>query len=195
MDPELSKLLKEIEDFARDNDSKVKNHLEQMLCVTPDTGLFLNIMTRAVKAKSVLEIGTSIGYSTLWIADGLRLAEGIVTTIEISENRAKLARKNFQRSNFERFIEMHIADARDYVKTLKPLSFDLVFWDAERPQYLSYWEDVDRSLKIGSLLIVDNAISHPQELGMFFNRVQVSNRYAFQTLPIGKGEFIALKLS
>jgi predicted O-methyltransferase YrrM len=194
MDPELGRLLKEIEEFGTAHDTKVKSHFEQMLCVTPDTGSFLYIMTRAVKAGKVLEIGTSIGYSTLWIADAVRAVEGIVTTVEISEKKANIARKNFERSNLSRFIEMHIADAREFVKGLESASFDLVFWDAERPQYLSYWSEVDRVLKSGSLLIVDNATSHPHELTQLFERVRSSNRFLSQILPIGKGEFLALKL-
>jgi predicted O-methyltransferase YrrM len=194
MDPQLISLLKEIERFATTHDSKVKNHLEQLLCVTPETGSFLNIVTRAVKGKHVLEIGTSIGYSTLWIADALCYSEGIVTTIEISENKAQLARKNFERSGLSKFIEMHLEDAREYLKKLEPSFFDLVFWDAERSQYVSYWGEVDRVLKTGSILIVDNATSHPHELVRLIELVEASNRYLSQTLPIGKGEFIALKI-
>ena len=81
------------------------------------------------------------------------------------------------------------------LKSHREESFDIVFLDAERPQYVSYWRQLKTVLKKGGLLIVDNALSpHPEELVDFFKLIDDSGEFLAQTLSIGKGEFIALKL-
>lgn len=87
LDNDLASFLEEVYEFGVDHDSRTKNHTEKMLNITPDTGLFLSITIQAVRARRVLEIGTSNGYSTLWIADALRQTNGRVVTVEVSELR------------------------------------------------------------------------------------------------------------
>ena len=194
---ELTKLLDEIFSFGTDNDSKIKTHSDQMLNITPDTGIFLSILIQATSASRVLEIGTSNGYSTIWIADALSrgVTGGTVATIEVSKKKFEMAKENFEKSGLSRFIEPHLADVRSYLKEeVKDESIDFVFLDAERSQYISYWSDIDRVLKTNGLLVVDNALSpKPEELIDFFTLVKQSHRYLMQTLQIGKGEMIGLK--
>ena len=197
MNEELSEFLQNLYEFGTNYDSKNKSHYEQMLNITPDTGLFLSILAQATNAKRVLEIGTSNGYSTIWIADALRNVEegkGKVTTVEISEKKFKMAIDNFAKSGLARYIDSHFGDIRSFLKNVSDGSVDLTFLDAERPQYSSYWKDLDRVLKTSGLLVVDNALSpKPQELIDFFKLIEESGRYLSQTLQVGKGELIALK--
>ena len=165
-----------------------------MLNITPDTGLFLSVIIQAVRASKVLEIGTSNGYSTLWLADAARNTNGKVTTVEVSPKKAAMAKNNFERSGLSKYIDSCVADIRVFLKSQSDESFDFVFLDAERPQYSSYWKDLDRVLKRGRLLVVDNALSpKPDELLDFIKLVNDSTRYLSQTLQIGKGELVALK--
>ena len=180
MNEDLSNLLVEIYEFGTDHDSKIKSHAEQLLNITPDTGLFLSILIQATRADSILEIGTSNGYSTLWIADALKNNDGgKVTTVEVSEKKAEMARDNFQKSGLYQYIDSHLQDVRAFLKTQAAESFDMIFLDAERPQYVSYWNDVDRVLKTGGLLIVDNVLSpKPDELVDFSKLVNgLANTY------------------
>lgn len=195
MDKELNQLLSKLYDFGTEHDSKNKAHSEQMLNITPDTGLFLSLLIQITKVREVLEIGTSNGYSTIWIADALRESGGKVTTIEVSKKKFEMAEENFEKSGVSQFIDSHLGDAKTFLEEeVRDESVDLLFLDAERPQYVSYWTDIDRVLKTGGLLVVDNALSpKPEELGGFFKLVEVSGRYLSQTLPIGKGEMVALK--
>lgn len=194
LNEELVKLLSEISEFGINHDRKITAHEEQMLNITPDTGLFLSIIVQATRATRVLEIGTSNGYSTLWIADALRNTNGKVTTVEVSESKASMAKNNFERSGLSRYIDLHLADVRRFLRDQADESFDLMFLDAERPEYTSYWIDIDRVLNTGGLLIVDNALSpRPEELVGFFKLINDSTRYLSQTLLIGKGQMIALK--
>ena len=195
MNEDLSRLLESIYEFGSKHDATNRNHSEQMLNITPETGLFLQIITRAVRANNMLEVGTSDGYSTLWIADALSDHGGRVTTVEVSESKFSMARENFEKSGgLSKYIDSRLGDVREFLKEQSRESFDLIFLDAERSQYVTYWKDLDRVLKTGSLLIVDNALSpKPEELRDFFNLVDSSGRYLSLALNLGKGEMIALK--
>jgi predicted O-methyltransferase YrrM len=195
MDDKLSRLLEEIYESGVEHDSKTADRSKRMLNITPDAGLFLSILVRAVRAERVLEIGTSNGYSTIWIADALRQEHGKVVSVEVSREKEVMARGNLERSGLSDFVDLREGDAGSLLRTLDSRSFDLVFMDAERTQYLSYWEDVDRVLRPGGTLLVDNAIEpKPEELVDFFAHVNGSGRYTSQVLPVGKGEFLAVKL-
>lgn len=194
MDRKLARLLRDIHNFGVDHDSRIKDHAEQMLNITPDTGSFLSLIIQAVGAKRVLEIGTSDGYSTVWIADALRPGGGKVVTIEASNRKAMLARRNFEKSGLSENIDSRLEDVRVFLRGQVDQSFDLIFLDAERPQYVSYWREIDRVLKEGGLLIVDNALSpRPDELVDFFKLIVDSRRYVSQVLRLGNGEMLALK--
>ncbi len=196
MNEELSDLLSKLYDLGTDHDSKIKTHNEQMLNITPDTGILLSILIQAIRARKVLEIGTSNGYSTIWMADAVSnvVREGVVTTLEVSEKKFQMAKENFARSGLSRYIDSRLGDARTFLREVQKESVDFLFLDAERPQYLSYWDDLDRVLKTNGLLVVDNALSpKPEELVDFFKVIGDSHRYLCQTLQVGKGEMIALK--
>jgi len=166
LDRELSELLDTLYEFGTDYDSKVKNHVERMLNITHDTGLFLSILIQAVRANRALELGTSNGSSTLWIADALRNTSGKVTTVKVSEKKVSMATGNFEKSGLKSYVNSRLEDVRLFLKSQEDESFDLVFLDAERPEYTSYWRDLDRVLKQGGLLIVDNALApRPERIG------------------------------
>ncbi len=195
MEDRLSRLLRELHESGETHDLKTSERSKRMLNITPDTGLFLSILIRAVGAKRVLEIGTSNGYSTMWIAEALLQQEGKVVSVEVSPEKEVMARKNIEVSGLSNLVDLHLADAQSFLGTLPSRSFDLVFMDAERTEYLAYWDAVDRVLKPGGVLIVDNAIEpKPEELVDFFARVRESGRFISQVLRVGKGEFLAVKL-
>ncbi len=195
MDSRLSKILNEVYEFGQDHDSKTEDRTKRMLNITPDTGLFLSIVIRAVGAKKVLEVGTSNGYSTIWIADALRQQRGKVLSVEASPEKVAMAKKNIQLAGLADFVDWRHGDARTVLRKLPSNSFDVVFMDAERPQYVSYWDDIDRVLKPGGVLLVDNALEpRPEELVGFFAEIKDTGRYLSEVLSVGKGEYLAFKL-
>jgi predicted O-methyltransferase YrrM len=195
MDDRLSRILEEIYESGVKHDSETADRTKRMLNITPDTGRLLSILVRAVRAGRVLEIGTSNGYSTIWIASALRQVSGKVVSVEVSQEKEAMARRNLERTGLADSVDLHEGDAGAFLRTLDSHSFDLIFMDAERTQYLSYWEDVDRVLRPGGILMVDNAIEpRPEELVDFFARVNGSGQYISLVLPVGKGEFLAVKL-
>lgn len=194
MDTELEKFLDRIYEDGQKHDSGNHPHEEKMLNITPDTGKFLSILIRAVKAKKVLEIGTSNGYSTIWLADAVSKMDGSVTTIEVSPVKHAIAVQNFKESGLKDYINPILQDAVNFLSTCGNGSFDFLFLDAERPQYRLYLQSLDRVLKINGLLVVDNAISpKPYELAELIDFISRSGRYDSQVIEIGKGELLALK--
>lgn len=97
MDHGLTELLRELEEFGSTNDAATDDRSRKMLNITHDTGVFLALLVKASKAKKVLEIGTSNGYSTLWLADAVGEG-GSVTTIEQAPHKRAMAERNFQRA-------------------------------------------------------------------------------------------------
>jgi predicted O-methyltransferase YrrM len=141
----------------------------------------------------VLEIGTSNGYSTLWLAEAARNINGSVTTIESAGWKAELAAANFARSSLSAFITLVREDAGRLLKEIGPGAYDLIFLDSERREYPGWWPHLRRILRDGGLLIVDNATSHPDEMAPLVFLVQADAQFATCLVPVGKGEFLAVK--
>ena len=195
MNADLENLLDELHKFGLENDHSKADRDEQMLIIAPDTGLFLSILIQATKSKSVLEVGTSNGYSTLWIADAVDRVGGKVTTVEISRKKMLMAKRNFERSGLASVIDCRQGDARSFLASNASESFDMIFLDADRSQYACYWNEIDRVLRVNGLLVVDNAtLPRPEDLSELLRLVKSSKRYLMQTLAVGKGEMVALKL-
>ena len=111
MNPALKALLAELERFGLDNDAVISERPRRMLNITRDTGEFLAVLVRAMGARRVLEIGTSNGYSTLWLADAAAAVGGRVSTVELSPFKIALAAENFRRAELAGHIDQFQEDA------------------------------------------------------------------------------------
>ena len=192
MDAHLTTLLAELASFGDTHDNADANHATRMLNITPDTGEFLAVLVKAMGARRILEIGTSNGYSTLWLADATGDA-GLVTTVERSPAKIALARDNFARAGLTGRIDQRDGDAGNILRELDDDAYDLLFLDSLRSAYLAWWPDLKRVLRPGGLLVVDNATSHPQEMADFTAAVRADSGFTSGLVPVGKGEFLAVK--
>jgi predicted O-methyltransferase YrrM len=190
---DLHSLMVELEHFGKENDSAMAERSRRMLNITRDTGEFLAVLVRATGARRVLEIGTSNGYSTLWLADCARAIGGQVTTIERSEHKVGLAAKNFARSGLTAFIKLVHDDAGQVLGHTADGAFDFVFLDSERSEYVGWWPDLKRVLRPGGLLVADNATSHVAEMAPFVAIVRAGPGFTTSLVPVGNGEFLAYK--
>jgi predicted O-methyltransferase YrrM/predicted pyridoxine 5'-phosphate oxidase superfamily flavin-nucleotide-binding protein len=195
VDDPLEALKGELERFGEENDAATSERPRRMLNITRDTGEFLSVLVRATGARRVLEIGTSNGYSTLWLAEAASAIGGSVTTLEHAEYKLELALANFTRAGLSPFIRLVQDDAARFLARSEPGAYDLVFLDAERAAYPGWWPDLRRVLSSGGLLIVDNATSHLEELAPFVAMVTADAEFATSVVPVGKGEFLATKTS
>ena len=164
-----------------------------MLNITRDTGEFLAVLVKATNARRVLEIGTSNGYSTLWLAKAAREVGGTVMTVEQSELKVSMATKNFERSGLARYIALLHEDAGGVLHRYADAGFDLIFLDSERGEYPGWWPDLRRVLRRGGLLVVDNATSHVEQMAPFVALVTADPAFTTSLVPVGNGEFLAVK--
>lgn len=119
-------------------------------------GRFLSFISKLQQPKFVLEIGTYTGYSALCLAEGLA-ADGKLISIDVNEETSAFAKSFIQQTEFANKIELVIADAMDYIKSINQ-SIDLVFIDADKRNYLNYYNLVIDKLSKGGLIIADNVL-------------------------------------
>lgn len=193
MTASLDSLKAELEQFGAANDCPTRVRPRRMLNITRATGQFLSVLVRATVAQRVLEIGTSNGYSTLWLAEAALAIGGSVTTIETSDYKIGLASANFARSGLARSVTLVQCDAGKYLRELNESAFDLIFLDSERSEYAGWWPDLRRALRSGGLLVVDNATSHPAEMSPLITLVTADSSFSTSIVPVGNGEFLAVK--
>lgn len=191
----LDGLLRELERFGAENDAQATSRSQKMLNITRDTGKFLLLLIRATKVARVLEIGTSNGYSTLWLALAVQPLNGSVTTLDKSAYKDGLARENFARSEMQPWIRNELVDAGEFLKRQPRDAFDFVFLDSERGEYVGWWPDIQRVLVPGGLLVMDNAVSNAGELEAFSGLIEKTPGYITSLVPVGKGELVVLKES
>src|SRR5262249_2876095 len=193
MDASLAKLLDELATFGKTNDARETERTKRMLNITPDTGRLLWILIRSGRATRMLEIGTSNGYSTIWLADAARDTGGRVTTLELEPSKITMARENLGRAQLSDRVQIIEGPATESLQRLDG-PFDLVFLDADRPNYLTYLEALVPRLVAGGVVVADNVTSHAQELQFYLARVKSHPALFSVTVPIGNGEEISFKL-
>ena len=157
-----------IEDYIRKNSSKEPEILKDLnketylKVLNPRMlsghiqGRFLSIITKLIKPKKILEIGTYTGYSAICMAEGL-IENGIIHTIDINEELVTIQNKYFAKSKCNNSIIQHVGDARNIIKNINE-KFDLVFLDADKENYIEYYELVIEKVKKGGLIIADNVL-------------------------------------
>ena len=157
----------------------------------PDSAALIALLVRAKQARKVLEVGTSNGYSTLWLADAVRDTGGSLCTLEIDKARKKAARQNLREAKLDDYVRMEVCDAGEFLRDY-PKYFDVVLLDADRSQYTAYWPHLQRILtKPGSLLVVDNVLSHADEVQAFIALVEADKNFSSMVLDIGAGLLLA----
>ena len=157
-----------IEDYIRKNSSKEPEILKDLnketylKVLNPRMlsghiqGRFLSIITKLIKPKKILEIGTYTGYSAICMAEGL-IENGIIHTIDINEELISIQNKYFAKSKCNNSIIQHVGDARNIIKSINE-KFDLVFLDADKENYIEYYDLVIEKVKKGGLIIADNVL-------------------------------------
>lgn len=191
--PGLRELLEELETFGEHNDATTTDRASRMLNITPDTGAFLAVLVRSMAARNILEIGTSNGYSTVWLASAAAAMGGRVTTIDVDARKTQLAVHNLRRAGLESAVEPHTGDAGVLLARGAAERWDLIFLDADRKPYATWWPDLWRGLRPNGLLVVDNAISHAAEMEPLVERIRQEPGATHVLVPVGKGELLVLK--
>lgn len=192
MDRSLQALLGELYAAGRDHDAAKADRLERLRNVEPETAALLSVLIRATGARRILEIGTSNGYSTVWLAEAARAVGGAVLSVEVEAERSEAARENLSRAGLEALVELRVQDAADTLAGAGDDAYDLIFLDAERPAYAGYWPELVRVLRTGGLLVVDNVISHADQVAEFRAVVAADERVSEADAPTGAGALLVV---
>ena len=176
-------------------DDAQPNRLNRHRHLEPDSAEFLASLVISKRAKNMLEIGTSTGYSTLWL--GYALAQinrantentATLTSIDIDEWRLLTARNHLRTLQFDHNITLQQIDAKDFLRQSTG-HFDVIFLDAERRFYGDYVADFKRLLTFGDMLIVDNVISHADEVTAFCQPLNRTATICALPYPLGQDCF------
>jgi predicted O-methyltransferase YrrM len=185
--------LDELARLGEAHDARETEHRRRKLNITPDTGRLLWILVHGARATRILEVGTSNGYSTIWLADAARETGGRVITLERNPEKVAEARANLARARLTDHVEIREGPAAETLAAL-PGPFDFVFLDADRPSYRAYLELVTPKVVRGGLLVADNVVSHRAELEDYLRHLAGDPSWFTVTVPIGKGEEVSLRL-
>lgn len=154
---------------------------------------FLNMLIKISGAKNVLEVGTSNGYSGIWLSSALKETGGRLTTIEFYEKRIELALDNFKKCEVDDIITIKQGSATTILKELEE-EFDFVFLDADKSEYIKYFEIISPKLKKGAIITADNITSHPQKVAPFVEKIKADKNYQVEILDLPAGLLVAYKL-
>jgi len=189
--PERRAIAAEVFAAGRGYDAAQSNRLDRLRNVEPETAELLGVLVRATRARRVLEIGTSNGHSTLWLADAAQTTGGHVETLDIDPRRTESARANLERAGLTGVADCRTIGAAQALGEYPDAAWDFVFLDAERPEYPGYWANLRRTLAPGAALAIDNAISHESELTSFKRLLGDDERLTTALVPIGAGLILA----
>lgn len=195
MNSALESLKSQLERIGADDDVPGRERSRRMLNITRDTGEFLRVLVLATAARRVLEIGTSNGYSTLWLGEAAEQLGGRVTTVESADDKVALAAANFERSGLAAIITLVHEDATAFLERAAAGAWDLIFLDADRACYAAWWPRLHDALRRGGALVIDNATSHSQEIAPLRQLIMADGGFASCVVPVGKGELVAVKTS
>jgi len=186
--------------FMDENSLKVLEELEQtqkdFWNVSRENANFLSMLIKISGAKKVVEVGTSNGYSGIWIAKALKETGGKksrLTTIEFYEKRIELAQENFKKCGVDDIITIKQGSACEVLETLE-YGIDLAFIDANKSEYIKYFDLIDPRLRLGGIIVADNITSHAEKVAPFVEKIKSDPNYQVEILNLPGGMLVGYKL-
>ncbi len=193
MEQELFDTLSELE--MRDQKERQQGlpQAQRIRAMDPASAKFLSLLVMANKAQTIVEIGSGVGYSTLWLAYAASITGGKMITCEIDPAKADETRANLAKANLSSYVEVLTGDARTLLRQRQE-ALDFVFIDAEKGQYETYFDVVYKRMKLGAMLVADNVVSHENELADYVTYMQNHPNLESVTVPLGRGLEITVKI-
>lgn len=182
--------LEQRDSLEREQDVPRERRLRQ---IAADVGRFLHVVVLATKPHTILELGTSGGYSTIWLATAARHVGAGVVTLEIDPAKIPQAAANLREAGVDDVVTAVQGDAFAYLRDRRE-PVDFVFLDAEKEDYLSYLGLIVPLLSPGGVLVADNLLSHAEFLTEFRERALSHPNLSAVVVPIGRGELLAVKI-
>ena len=192
MDTHMHNLLQELYESGQQNDVHERDRSKKMLNLEPDTAQLVSMLVRSSRRKQLLEIGTSNGYSTLWLAWAARTTEGHVISIDRDEQKLLQADVNLQRAHLREYVDLFHGDATEILTTF-PGSFDFVLFDADRISAPKQLALLLPKLTPDVFVLADNALSHPDEIAGYLVAIKEAQGFEHMIIPVGKGLSVAYR--
>lgn len=161
--------------------------------IAPENGQFLSILIQSINAQNVLEVGTSNGYSTIWLAAALKLTGGQLITIEFNPKRAEEAQSHLAEVGLDNIVNIRVGNALDEISKCQE-TFDLVFLDAQKEEYRNYLELALPHIRIGGLIIADDTITMRDEMPDYIDYVFNSPILNSVDIPLDDGIILSHKI-
>ncbi|GHO62286.1 O-methyltransferase [Ktedonobacter sp. SOSP1-52] len=189
---DVQAFLEELYAQGRANDAHVQERGQKMLNLEPETAQFLHILLRSTQRKHILEIGTSNGYSTTWLAWAASEHGGRVVSIDRDPHKHELAATNLRQAGLRELVDLKCGDATEIIANLSgPL--DCVFFDADRYSAPAQVGLLLPKLAPDVFLLADNVISHPDEITGYLKTLDELPQFEKLVIPIGKGLSVAYR--
>jgi predicted O-methyltransferase YrrM len=190
MDANVRKLLRRLEAEGLKHDSAETEHSRKLLNLEPATAEVVALLLQIAGTHNVLEIGTSNGFSTIWLAATIGPLGGRVTSIDKDPQKHAMARENLAAVDLLRYVDLRLGDATEIAAHLTG-PFDCLFFDADRISAPKQLELLLPKLSLPGLLLADNAISHPEQIAGYLARIEEIDRISHTIIPVGKGLSVA----
>ncbi len=168
--------------------SWMRENQKAMMNVAPKEGEYLHDLLLKLNAKRALEIGTSNGYSGIWMGMALKKTRGKLITLEIDPGRGGLARENFAKTGMDNTIDLRLTDALKEIPKLHG-PFDLVFIDAWKPDYVKYLEMTLPLVRSGGVIVAHNTRDAVYFLKGFIERVKTDPQLKTEFVDVGPSGF------
>ena len=192
-DAEIRAYLTELYEMGQQNDAQQQERSKKMLNLEPETAQLLRILIRSSHRTRLLEIGTSNGYSTIWLAWAASAIGGQVTSIDRDAQKQAQADGNLRRVGLRELVDLRCGNATELVADL-PGPFDCVFFDADRYSAPAQLALLIPKLAPDVLLLADNVLSHPDEIAGYLKALEALPRFDRVVIPVGKGLSVAYRL-
>ena len=162
--------------------------------IARETGIMLNMFIKMMGVKNALEIGTSNGYSGLWLSKALKETGGHLTTIEFYEKRQSVAIENFKTCGVDDIITPVQGSAIMILENLpENEKFDFVFIDANKQEYIKYFNLIKPHLTQKCMITADNILSHAQKVQPFVDAINEDNEFQYEILNLPAGLLVAYR--
>ena len=189
---EMSARMRELEKLDAEDRVDGTPRLRRLRQIPPQTGQFIALLAAQAPAGALVEVGTSAGYSTLWLSLACRVRGRRLTTFEVLDDKVALARDTFRAARVDDVVDLVHGDARKHLAAMSDIAF--CFLDAEKEIYGDIYELVVPRLVSGGVLVADNAINHRETLQPMLDRALTDVRVDAMIVPIEKGELVCRKL-
>lgn len=185
----IESVLNRVYNDGREHDARQTEQGQKYLNITPSTGRFLELLIEEQRPGRILEIGTSNGYATLWLARAGFACNARVDSVDHNARKHELAAENLLACQLSGDVRLHTMEAGEFLKQAPPGHWDFIFLDSDRSQYAAWWTHIQK-LWGGGVIVCNNAVSDASEMQPFLAKIDADPSLERTILTIGNGQLL-----